>query len=116
MSRVNEYISKKDTDSIEMLSEKLRADLRTHIRGISNFPILSDHWCKMADTLWRVATVSEAEAKLPKDSEGATLWETEEAALRYLLEDGKLNLCLRNMVTYKEFQRELYKTSFAGMR
>ena len=37
------------------------------------------------------------EEKLPKDSEGSTLWECEELALRYLLEDGKMNLCLRLM-------------------
>ena len=41
--------------------------------------------------------VAEMEEKLPKDSEGSTLWECEELALRYLLEDGKMNLCLRLM-------------------
>lgn len=32
------------------------------------------------------------EKTLPRTSEEATLWEGEELALRYLLEDGKLNL------------------------
>jgi len=105
MSRSNEYASKKDIDSLEELSEKLKSDLRRHIRCIGNFPVLSDRWCDMADTLGRVAVVSEAEANLPREAEGATLWETEEAALRYVLEDGKLNLCLRNMVDFKQVRR-----------
>jgi hypothetical protein len=27
---------------------------------------------------------------------------------RFLLEDGKLNLCLRNLMEFKEFQREQF--------
>ena len=41
--------------------------------------------------------------------DGSTLWECEELALRYLLEDGKLNLCLRNLVSFKEEQRAEWK-------
>ena len=77
-SRSQEYASKSDVDSLSELSDKLAADLRRHIRCIASFPILSDSWCDMADTLGRIATVSEAEAKLPKESDTATLWETEE--------------------------------------
>jgi len=65
----------------------------------------------MADTFGRVANISEMEAKLPKDREDATLWECEELALRYVLEDGKLNLCLRNLIEYKHFERGLRSNS-----
>ncbi|GMI00144.1 hypothetical protein TrST_g4289 [Triparma strigata] len=116
MSRSSDYSTKNDLDSLEGLSSKLAADLRRHIRCIANFPVLSDSWCDMADTLGRIATVSDAEAKLPKESENATLWETEEAALRYVLEDGKLNLCLRNMVEYKQFERDQLSTNNSGIR
>ena len=78
MSRSHDYATKSDVDSLGDLSDKLAADLRRHIRCIASFPILSDSWCDMADTLGRIATVSEAEAKLPKESDAATLWETEE--------------------------------------
>jgi hypothetical protein len=37
--------------------------------------------------------------------EDETLWETEEQALRFLLEDGKLNLCLKNLIEFKQHQR-----------
>jgi hypothetical protein len=44
------------------------------------------------------------ERTLPKESKDATLWECEEQALRFILEDGKLSLSLRMMeewVTYR---------------
>ena len=78
-------------DSIEALSSKLSADLRHHIRRIELHPVLSEQWLAMADTAGRIATVSEAEGKLPREHEEATLWETEEAALRFVLEDGKVS-------------------------
>jgi hypothetical protein len=104
MSRASNYSSKtKDADSLEGLSEKLKNDLRRHIRCIASFPVCTEAWMDMAETFGRIATVSEAEGKLPKTHEDATLWETEEAALRFILEDGKLNLCLRNMVDYTTY-------------
>ena len=43
---------------------------------------------------------------MPKKSEDATLWECEEMVLRFLLEDGKLNLVLRNLESTKAYQLE----------
>jgi len=107
----NRYSAKSDEDDIMSISKSLSNDLRNHIRNLGNFPILSDSWCSMADTFGRVANISEMEAKLPKDREDATLWECEELALRYVLEDGKLNLCLRNLIEYKHFERGLRSNS-----
>jgi len=100
------YEKKSSGDGIEDLSKKLTQDLRRHIRGMGAYAILSPEWCKMADNLGRIANISEMEKKLPRENEDATLWETEELALRYVLEDGKLNLCLRNLVEFKQYQRE----------
>jgi hypothetical protein len=61
----------------------------------------------------RIATVTDAEGKLPKEHDEATLWETDEAALRFVLEDGKLNLCLRNMVDFKNFEKDKYKNQIS---
>ena len=44
----------------------------------------------------------------------ATLWECEELALRNVLEDGKLNLCLRNLVDYKTYELETAGRGGAG--
>ena len=56
----------------------------------------------------RIAKISDMEASVAASKDDATLWETEEQALRYLLEDGKLNLCLRNMVEFKTHQRQCF--------
>lgn len=114
MAKNTRYSAKDEVDELENLSEKLTADLRKHIRSMGSFPILSDQWCEMADVLSRVAHISEMESKLPQPKKGATLWETEELALRYLLEDGKLNLCLRNLDEYKRFQRSDIKNGASG--
>lgn len=61
----------------------------------------------MAEIFGRVAHISDVESQLPASKKGdATLWETEEQALRFLLEDGKLNLCLRILIEFKTRQSE----------
>lgn len=60
----------------------------------------------MAEIFGRVASISDVESKLPSSKENATLWETEEQALRFVLEDGKLNLCLRLLIDFKAKQIE----------
>ncbi len=70
----------------------------------------------MAEIFGRVANISDAESALPAAKKGdATLWETEEQALRFLLEDGKLNLCLRILIDFKTRQIEARKTGRGPM-
>lgn len=71
------------------------------VRDLSLTPPLSEPWLGNAERLMRVANVSEMEKKLKKEgAPDATLWEGEELGLRYLLEDGKLNLTLRLLDEY----------------
>lgn len=104
-SKTDRYSSKVETDSLEDLSNKLAEDLRKHIRKLASFPLFADAWFEMADVLGRVANVSDMESNLAAGKEDKTLWETEEQALRFLLEDGKLNLCLKNLIEFKQHQR-----------
>lgn len=60
----------------------------------------------MAEIFGRVAHISTVESSLPSSKQDATLWETEEQALRFLLEDGKLNLCVRILIEFKVAQIE----------
>lgn len=60
----------------------------------------------MADIFGRVAHISNVESSLPSSKQDATLWETEEQALRFLLEDGKMNLCARILIEFKAAQIE----------
>jgi hypothetical protein len=98
------YTAVDDEFDIEALSGRLAADLRSGIRLFGSFPVLSAPWNDMAASLARIANISDMEKKLPKEKEGATLWECEEIALRYLLEDGKLNVSLRNLSDMKSFE------------
>lgn len=100
----DKYSSKGDVDEFDLIAEKLAGDLRKSVRQLENFPILSDPWFEMADVFGRIANISDMESKLPQTKKDATLWETEEQALRFLLEDGKLNLCLRNLIEFKQSQ------------
>jgi len=103
--KYEKYSAKEEPeDAMELLNDKLASDLRRSIRQLENFPILSDPWFEMADIFGRLATVSDMESKLPCTKTDATLWETEEQALRWLLEDGKLNLCLRCLIEFKSCQ------------
>lgn len=106
MSKQEKYQAKGQADDLEGLSERLAVDLRKSIRGLGNHAIFSDAWIEMATTCGRIAKISDMESTVAASKADATLWETEEQALRYLLEDGKLNLCLRNMVAYKANQRD----------
>lgn len=104
-SKTDRYSSKAEPDTLEDLSNKLAEDLRKHIRKLASFPLFADAWFEMADVLGRVANVSDMESKLAAEKEDKTLWETEEQALRFLIEDGKLNLCLKNLIEFKQHQR-----------
>ena len=102
---------KEETDDVEHLVARLAADLRVSIRRLDAYEVLSPQWLEMGEVFGRIATISDMESilaapKVPGVGAGAgTLWETEEQALRIILEDGKLNVCLRCMVEYKRYQR-----------
>lgn len=101
----DKYGSKQGVDQFESLTDKLVADLRRNIRNMESFPILSDPWIEMTETFGRIASITDVESSLSSGKgESSTLWETEEQALRFMLEDGKLNLCLRSLADFKKSQ------------
>ena len=86
-------------------------DPRLAVRDLSLAPPLSEHWLSSSEKLLRVANVSEMEKRLKKEgAPESTLWEGEELALRYLLEDGKLNLTLRLLDQYVDWLADRGKT------
>ena len=101
------YATTVDTDEIEDLSKRLQKDLRKHVRSLGDYQLFSKKWLDMAEALKRIGDITKMETDIEKDSEDATLWECDEIALRFLLEDGKLNLCLRNLINFKNKQREM---------
>jgi hypothetical protein len=109
MSKESNYVKAEKesaSDSMDSLNSRLAADLRRSIRGIGSYKLFSPSWLDMCETYGRLAVISNVESSLSagKSNDG-TLWETEEQALRFILEDGKLNICLRNMMEYKDYQQ-----------
>jgi len=70
--------------------------------------VLSPKWCGMVGIVKKISDIADMESKLPKKSdEIQSLWDSEEVALRYILEDEKLNLCLRLVHEAKNFQHQV---------
>jgi hypothetical protein len=110
MDKQEKYSSKEKSDALDDLAAKLATDLRKNIRSLGTYPIMTAPWIAMADIFSRMANISEMESNLADSKNNSTLWETEEQAIRFLIEDGKLNLCLRCMIDFKEYQRSLLNT------
>lgn len=94
-----------------------------------HYPMFSEQWCDMADVCGRIASISDVELAMSASKAEGTLWETgysnfglnliilfsnfprnfklwaEEQAIRFLIEDGKLNMCLRSLIDFKQHQR-----------
>lgn len=101
------YESQQESDVIGDLSQRLQTDLRQSIHSLGSFRPFSDRWMTMSDALARIGHITKMEVSLPKENKDATLWDCDELALRFLLEDGKLNLVLRNLIAYKQLQYEM---------
>eukprot|EP00971_Amphidinium_carterae_P015398 304023-Amphidinium_carterae.2 len=90
---------------------------RRCVRNIHQYPILSQEWMALVDSLKQLTRLVQLEGRMPanskvneaqgrnRDSEG-TLWDQEahENAIRILVEEAKVNLCLRMMNDYKKWQ------------
>jgi len=90
---------------------------RKCVRNIQQYPILSAEWIALVDSLKQLTRLVQLEGRMPantkvseaqgrnQDSEG-TLWDQEahENAVRILVEEAKVNLCLRMMSEYKQWQ------------
>lgn len=103
MRRHKPYEHKHEVQELEELATKLTLDLQAQLHLIRLTPVLSTEWRQMAELCGRIAHVADVESRL--DSSG-TIWEGDELALRFLMEDSKLNVCLRLLVEYREYSGE----------
>jgi hypothetical protein len=90
---------------------------RKCVRNIQQYTILSVEWLALVDSLKQLSRLVQLEARMPAnskvgqahgrntDSDG-TLWDQEahENAIRILVEEAKVNLCVRMMHDYKVWQ------------
>lgn len=96
---------------------RARADAgRKCVRSIQNYPVLSAEWISLVDSLHQLARLAQLDKLMPSDAKVAemkgrdnesegTLWDQEqqENAVRVLVEEAKVNLCLRIIHEYKRW-------------
>lgn len=101
-------------DDLSSLTRKVEHNLRKNIRLFATYPFASQQWVETANRIADVASIVEAERNIAEASEesnsgsnnlssigrgnkhgSSTLWETEEHALRFLLEENKFSVLLR---------------------
>ena len=105
--KASRYTAQEKGDDLEDISTRLASDLRTQINSLSNCATFSPQWCEMANICGRIASISDIELSLSASKADGTLWETDEQALRFLVEDGKLNMLFRSLVEFKEQSKRI---------
>mmetsp|Transcript_31852 Transcript_31852/g.49533 ORF Transcript_31852/g.49533 Transcript_31852/m.49533 type:complete len:335 (+) Transcript_31852:79-1083(+) len=90
---------------------------RKCVRNIQLYQILTAEWIALVDSLKQLARLVQLESRMPANTKVSetcgrnqesvgTLWDQEahENAIRILVEEAKVNLCLRMMTEYKRWQ------------
>jgi len=98
---------------------KLKSRLRTHVRRLRYWPLLSESWLIMSESINQIAEVAFMELNLPfsmnKELQGqigrkkeGTLWDQEddELAIAILQEEGKVNLCVTLLCEYSQAMKD----------
>ncbi|CAK0894542.1 unnamed protein product [Prorocentrum cordatum] len=93
---------------------------RKCVRCISQQPVLSLEWLALVDHLLQLTRLMQLEARMPADTKVAdvqgrnsesvgTLWDQEvhENAIRILVEEAKVTLCLRMIHDYKKWHYDV---------
>mmetsp|Transcript_4272 Transcript_4272/g.8517 ORF Transcript_4272/g.8517 Transcript_4272/m.8517 type:complete len:308 (-) Transcript_4272:1857-2780(-) len=109
--RRNNYNDAEEGGALDDLSRKLASDLRKHVRRLGPYSIFSREWLDMVDSLQHITNIALMEQRLPKKSEEGTLWERDELTIRFVLEEGKLNLALRLLSDLRDFEESEEKGS-----
>eukprot|EP01083_Nonionella_stella_P279248 950001_1 len=128
ISRKGKYSTDDFTAQRDARVNQLKSEMRQHIRCLSSYEQFSEDWFDMVDSLQQVARVACVENSSPLDAgtgsdqkgrnSGGTLWDQErdEIAVRTLLEEGKLNLCLRLLFEFKEMELQKGKAMLEHMK
>lgn len=91
------------------MAAAMSAALRDLVTSINACQVLSADWILNVERLRTISSEainsqSTASARAPSTAV-TTLWDRDELAVRFLLEEGKLNLCLRLLSDYQEFSQ-----------
>lgn len=101
-NRKERYETGDDSEPLDNLSRKLTVDLRKNVRKLNLHDPISRDWLENIEAITHVSNIAVMEHRLPLNEDG-TLWEGDQLTVRFLLEEGKLNLCVRLIQAYKRF-------------
>jgi len=104
-----------EEDSSDTVRHRAEASRRC-VRNLQQYPVMSAEWLALVDSLEQLSRMAQLELMMPQnmkvtesqgrdnESEG-TLWDQEqhENAIRILVEEAKVNLCVRMMTEYKKW-------------
>ncbi|CAD7929902.1 unnamed protein product [Amoebophrya sp. A25] len=90
---------------------------RQCVRQLRLHPVLGVHWLGLVDSLEQLSRLAQLESLIPTEAavgeqkgrvteSDGTLWDqaAHEDAIRILVEEAKVNVCLRMMIEFKEWQ------------
>eukprot|EP00667_Euglena_gracilis_P016611 EG_transcript_17401 len=87
------------------MTKRLTSDLRARVRRLAHYAPLTPEWVAMADTLQHLASVAMMEEKdSTSKKDGGSIWERDELCVRYIIEEGKINMLMRSMNEFKKYQ------------
>jgi len=115
-SRSSAKYERTDVNDNEKQQTRVRITAaRNYIRQIKSLEILSQEWISLVDAIEQLSRLSQMETHIPEtkvvahqegrvEGEG-TLWDqsAHEETIRVLVEEAKVNLCLRMMNDYKKW-------------
>lgn len=99
------YEERTESSNLDALTKRLASDLREHMKQLKPYDIFTPEWDKMIESYQYVADVATMEEQMParkcKEADEESLWDGEQLAIRYLLEEGKMNMVLRMLHEFK---------------
>jgi len=94
-------------ETLELMNKRLSEDLRARVRRMQLTNPLTPEWLEMAEIVSHLGYIASTQAKYATESrESTTVWERDELCVRFIIEEGKINLMLRAMVQFKEWWYE----------
>ena len=97
MSRQNKYGASTDQDTLEELSKSSPTICAATCATSRSRRSSRGSGSTSPKSLQHIATIAKMEHRLPAENAASTLWEEDEVVVRFILEEGKLNMCLRYM-------------------
>jgi len=81
----------------------LSSDLRGRVRRLQCADPLTAEWNDLTETLQHLSTVALMEEK-DSTSKSGSVWDRDELCIRYIVEEGKVNMLTRALIAFKSFQ------------